>query len=102
MLINASVTVWHYDEDTEEYTRTVAESVHWYETDGTEDEKGGFLPAKKVIVRFFKNAPVSCGDLVRKGVFNGEKPEKSACFAVMSITDNREARLLPHVKAVCV
>ena len=43
MLINASVTVWHYDEDAEKYTRTVAESVHWYETDGAEDEKGGFL-----------------------------------------------------------
>ena len=102
MLTNAAVTIWHYDEETERYTRFTSDRVHLYETDGTEDEKGGFTPGRKVILRLFSDTPVANGDLVRRGVFFDEKPDRNECLAVISITDNRESRLLPHRKVVCV
>lgn len=102
MLTNADMTVYHYDEDAETYVRFPVYGVHWYEQTGTEDEKGGFLPGCRVTVRMSSGEPVSAGDYVCRGISFSESPDKKQCFKVMSITDNRESRHLPHRKLVCV
>lgn len=99
--INADITIYRYDEDAEKWHRFTVQGVHWYDAAGESAEKAGFSENEKAIVRVFGSEEISCGDYIRRGSFFSENPDKNACLRVISVTDNRQSRLLPHRKLGC-
>lgn len=98
---NADITVYRYDEEAERWLRFTVSDVHWYENLGESPQKAGFSENEKATVRVFGGEEIFSGDYVRRGCFFSEAPDKNACLRVLSVTDNRQSRLLPHRKLVC-
>lgn len=96
MTTNGSVTIWHWDEETEEYTPIVFYAAHIYNETRTDASDGGFVGDNTCKVRIPTNYPIniSTDDYIYIGVARGSI-SKNECLKVVAFCDNRESTS-PH------
>ena len=105
MQASFNITIWHFDDDKEEYSRQVICGVY---VDGVKKiakngiKQKGFFDAKTLRVRIpaRKDIFVFLGDYVRVGKYDEDAPDKVHCFKVNEIKDNRRGGQ-PHWRISC-
>lgn len=105
MQANSKITVWHFDEDSQEYSRRNICGVYVDITERISKngiKQKGFFDAKILRVRIptTKEISVCPGDYVRVGVHNEDEPKKMFCFKVNEVKDNRRGGQ-PHWRISC-
>ena len=97
MTTNGDITIFHYDEASESYTRSYFPEVFRGHTVQIASEKGGFAHSDIARIRIptEEEITVSVGDYVFFGKASEDAPEKEKCVRVMGFRDNRFG-VLPH------
>ncbi len=91
MTTNGDITVFHYDELSETYTKTYFPEVFRGHTEQIVSEKGGFAKSDIARVRIPTKDDVQVfeNDYVFFGKAEGRVPDKEKCLRVMAVRDNR-------------
>lgn len=96
MTVNGPVTIWHYDEESEEYTPTVYTQAHTYTETRTAASDGGFVYGNTCRVRIPTNEDIdiSTDDYIYIGAAQGGI-NKGESLKVVGFSDNRKCTT-PH------
>ena len=101
---NGSITVYHYDEESGQYTRQIIKGASIFTRYGAKfsDRGDGFIYNNKCVIRIWSSdmIDISTDDYILIGA-GGEDFDRSECFKVTSVTDNRRG-LSKHLKIECV
>lgn len=101
---NADITLYHYDENADEYLPRVFRgvSVHWRNAVDFSDRSDGFVNGSSCTVRIetSEKIAVSCDDYVLLGAETAEL-DKGKCLKVSAFSDNRRGRALGHWRIEC-
>ena len=104
MTTNASITVWHYDEERECYTRKNFSKV-WvhnvYKRSDAGSVKGKITGRVcKIRIPAKDDIGLRLGDYVRIGTHTSEIPERGIDMVICEIADNRTGSS-PHWRILC-
>ncbi len=96
MTVNGAVTVWHWNEETEEYAPTVFYAAHIYNETRTDVSDGGFVHGNtcKVRIPTTSTIDISTDDYIYIGIAEGSI-SKGECLKVVAFCDNRKCTS-PH------
>lgn len=102
MISNSSVTLYHYDEATSTWERTVLSGVSIYCRSGATATNSSFSPDNYCVIRipYQKSVSVLAGDYVYAGNASSKEPSLGHCFKVTSVSENLRG-LSPHIKIIC-
>lgn len=91
MICNGDMTVWHFDEDAEIYSRQYFPNVFKSFSKSIVSGKAEISRSDHARVRIPTASDIGIyeHDLVRFGCFTDEHPDKTACLKVMTVRDNR-------------
>ena len=101
---NGSITVYHFDEESEQYTRQIIKGASVFTKCGAKfsDRGDGFVYNNKSVIRIWSAdlIDITTNDYILIGA-GSEELDRSRCFKVTSVTDNRRG-LNKHLKIECV
>lgn len=105
MTTNADITVWHYNEEKETYSRSVFEHVSMHSVKksvASLNARSGMRRNNscKIRIPVTKNINVYIGDYIRRGIHAGNIPDRFSDMRVTEIADNRRGGI-PHWRISC-
>lgn len=102
MITNAEITLYHYDEDEETWTKNSYCPVHVYTDNLVSVDDTGLSSADVVKIRIptQQEVPIHNGDRVVRGVSTAASPDRDHGFTVISWSDNRRGTA-PHYRVTC-
>ena len=94
MTTNGIITIYHFDEEKDEYARVWIGGASIYRKRQILSEKNGERTASEAIIRIptARELKISCGDYIYIGK-GARLPEKEKCFYVTGYSDNRRGGL---------
>lgn len=92
MTCNASITVYHLNEENDTYEKRIFPEVFRTYTERVLGEKGGFARSdiSRVRIPTSEDISVFVGDYVFFGNSQSDVPDKEICLKVMGVRDNRQ------------
>lgn len=101
MLTNGTVTIYHFDEQNEEYAPISYGDANIFHRKRSADEKGGFTAASQCIIRIptDKAIAIETGDYVYLGTTSAPL-DRDSCLLVTGYSDNRRGTL-KHWRIEC-
>ena len=102
MITNADITLYHYDEDNEQWTKNCYFSVHFFADNLVSVDDTGLSSADVVKIRIptRQEVPLCNGDRIVRGISLAPAPDRNNCFTVISWSDNRRGTA-PHYRVRC-
>ena len=104
MTTNGSITVWHYDDVNECYTKKkfIGVSMQNVQKSSTALGKGTRTEVRVCKIRIPTTAKVELhlGDYVRIGLSSDKEPERGCDMVITEIADNRRGTN-PHWRVLC-
>ena len=102
MLTNSSVTIYHYDEKEDNWTRTYFPCAFVFRASSSSISRGDFSPKNHAVIRIphYAKADLSIGDYVLIGNFKEKEPLSDLCFKITAFSVNTFGTS-PHLKIVC-
>lgn len=104
MTTNGSITVWHYDDVNECYTKKKFDSVSMQNVQKSSSALGKGTRTEthvcKIRIPTTANVGLYLGDYVRIGLSTDNAPERGCDMVINEITDNRRGAN-PHWRVLC-
>lgn len=101
--VNGSVTIYHYDEESESYTLAQYPEASIYHTTKTATQDGNFISQGfcKIRIPTVKQIDISTNDYIYLGITDKEL-DKSKCLKVAAFGDNRRgSKQMHHWRIEC-
>ncbi len=102
MLTNSSATLYHYDENEDNWTRSYFPCAFVYQFNSSSSSTATFSPKNHAVIRIphYAKTNISIGDYILIGKGEKSEPDSSLCFKVTAFSINNFGTS-PHLKIVC-
>lgn len=102
MLTNSSAVLYHYDQKTDEWTRSFFPCAFVFRSSSSSVSAADFSSENRAVIRIphYAKADISIGDYVLIGKSLDSEPDTSLCFKVTAFSKNTFGTS-PHLKIIC-